>query len=48
LRNQQDFRVLVAVPSRYMERPRYTIGLGDTFTAGVQICFWSEKAGCSH
>ena len=30
---------LYIVPSRYMERPRYTIGLGDTFTAGVQSCF---------
>lgn len=36
---------LVAVPSRYMERPRYTIGLGDTFTAGMQISFWSVQAG---
>lgn len=26
------------VPSKYMEHPNYTIGLGDTFTAGVQIC----------
>lgn len=30
---------LFIVPSRYMEHPRYTIGLGDTFTAGVQSCF---------
>jgi len=30
---------LLIVPSRYMEHPRYTIGLGDTFTAGVQSCF---------
>ncbi len=27
------------VPSRYMEHPNCTIGLGDTFTAGMQICF---------
>lgn len=27
------------VPSRYMENPVCTIGLGDTFTAGFQICF---------
>jgi len=27
------------VPSRYMESPVCTIGLGDTFVAGVQICF---------
>ena len=37
-------QVLAAVPSRYIERPRYTIGLGDTFTAGVQISFWSAQA----
>ena len=29
----------VLVPSRYMEKPRYTIGLGDTFVAGMQMCF---------
>ena len=29
----------VLVPSRYMEKPRYTIGLGDTFVAGMQLCF---------
>lgn len=29
----------VMVPSRYMEHPKYTIGLGDTFVAGVQTCF---------
>ena len=40
---QNADQVLVAVPSRYMERPRYTIGLGDTFTAGVQISFWSAQ-----
>ena len=27
------------VPSRYMEHPRYTIGLGDTFVAGFLISF---------
>jgi len=27
------------VPSRYMERPACTIGLGDTFMAGVQLGF---------
>lgn len=27
------------VPSRYLESPVCTIGLGDTFVAGVQICF---------
>ena len=34
----EDERLFI-VPSRYMEHPRYTIGLGDTFTAGVQSCF---------
>lgn len=29
----------ILVPSRYMEKPRYTIGLGDTFVAGMQMCF---------
>jgi len=29
----------ILVPSRYMERPRYTIGLGDTFVAGMQFGF---------
>ena len=27
------------VPSRYLEKPKYTIGLGDTFVAGVQMAF---------
>ena len=44
LAEENKGQVLVAVPSRYMERPRYTIGLGDTFTAGVQISFWSAQA----
>lgn len=30
---------VVLVPSRYMEKPKYTIGLGDTFVAGMQMCF---------
>ena len=29
----------ILVPSRYMEKPRYTIGLGETFVAGMQMCF---------
>ncbi len=32
-------RQAVLVPSRYLEHPRYTIGLGDTFVAGVHTCF---------
>ncbi|WP_281811116.1 ADP-dependent glucokinase/phosphofructokinase [Vallitalea longa] len=27
------------VPSKYIDKPKYTIGLGDSFVAGVQICF---------
>jgi ADP-dependent phosphofructokinase/glucokinase len=30
---------IILVPSRYMEKPLYTIGLGDTFVAGMQMCF---------
>ena len=32
-------RCVHLVPSRYMEHPNCTIGLGDTFVAGMQICF---------
>lgn len=30
---------VIVVPTRYADRPPYTIGLGDSFVAGVQICF---------
>jgi len=30
---------LIVVPSRYLEQPKCTIGLGDTFVAGVLTCF---------
>ena len=30
---------VILVPSRYMETPKSTIGLGDTFVAGMQIGF---------
>jgi ADP-dependent phosphofructokinase/glucokinase len=43
LAGQNEDMALAVVPSRYIEHPRYTIGLGDTFTAGVQISFWSAK-----
>ena len=36
---QHPERQLVLVPSRYLERPRCTIGLGDTIVAGVLTCF---------
>lgn len=39
LEQMEKRRETVLVPSRYMERPRYTIGLGDTFVGGVQTCF---------
>ncbi|MCC3372365.1 ADP-dependent glucokinase/phosphofructokinase [Cohnella sp. REN36] len=29
----------IIVPTKYIDKPRYTIGLGDSFVAGVQICF---------
>lgn len=29
----------VLVPSKYIDKPRYTIGLGDSFVGGVQMCF---------
>lgn len=27
------------VPSKYIDKPQYTIGLGDSFLGGVQMCF---------
>ncbi|MDO4522439.1 MAG: ADP-dependent glucokinase/phosphofructokinase [Eubacteriales bacterium] len=30
---------VIIVPTRYVDRPPYTIGLGDSFVAGVQMCF---------
>jgi ADP-dependent phosphofructokinase/glucokinase len=27
------------VPTKYIDKPKYTIGLGDSFVAGVQTCF---------
>ena len=33
----------VLVPARYMEKPLYTIGLGDTFVAGMQMGFLHTK-----
>ena len=31
--------VIAAVPARFLEKPAYTVGLGDTFAAGVHTCF---------
>lgn len=30
---------VILVPSKYIDRPKYTIGLGDSFVGGVQLCF---------
>lgn len=30
---------VILVPSKYIEKPKYTIGLGDCFLGGLQICF---------
>ena len=35
----QTERTCVFVPARLLEHPKYTIGLGDTFVAGVHTCF---------
>lgn len=32
-------RIVSLVPTRYMEHPKYTIGLGDTFMAGMLTAF---------
>lgn len=29
----------ILVPSKYIDKPRYTIGLGDSFVGGFQLCF---------
>ena len=35
----KGYNDVVIVPSKYIDKPKYTIGLGDSFVAGVQICF---------
>jgi len=35
---ETDKEIIIA-PSRYLEYPKYTIGLGDTFVSGVHTCF---------
>ena len=37
--DRKDEMKVVIVPSRYVDRPKTTIGLGDSFAAGMQICF---------
>lgn len=39
LENMELPHKAVLVPSRYTEKPATTIGLGDSFAAGMQICF---------
>lgn len=39
LKEMQTRHKVVFVPSRYISRPLGTIGLGDTFLAGLQLCF---------
>ena len=39
LEQMKPARTACLVPSRYMEKPVCTIGLGDTFVAGVQFAF---------
>lgn len=39
LENMRLSKTVCLVPSRYMEKPVCTIGLGDTFVAGVQFAF---------
>ena len=30
---------VILVPTCYIDKPKYTIGLGDSFTGGMQLCF---------
>ena len=30
---------VVLIPTFYLDKPKYTIGLGDSFTGGMQLCF---------
>ena len=39
VKNSQYSSEVVIVPSKYIDKPKYTIGLGDSFVGGVQICF---------
>lgn len=34
---------VVIVPTKYIDQPKYTIGLGDSFVAGVQICLMNQN-----
>lgn len=39
LKNSVHGRDTILVPTRYIDKPKYTIGLGDSFVGGVQLCF---------
>lgn len=39
IENSADYKDVVLVPSRYLDKPKYTIGLGDSFVGGLQMCF---------
>lgn len=39
LKGMQTRQYTAFVPSRYISKPLGTIGLGDTFVAGLQLCF---------
>lgn len=44
LENYHSEYKTVLVPSRYLEMPKTTIGLGDSFVAGMQMCFIPANA----
>lgn len=39
IRDSKYAKEVVLVPSKYLDKPKYTIGLGDSFVGGVQMCF---------
>lgn len=39
IRNSEWKDRVVIVPTRYIDKPKYTIGLGDSFTGGMQLSF---------
>lgn len=37
---QNSYRdTVILIPSKYIDKPKYTIGLGDCFVGGFQLCF---------
>lgn len=41
LLENNPFSDVILIPTKYIEKPKYTIGLGDSFVGGLQICFLS-------